>query len=92
MLQDLILRTRLLVLLRYWFYYSTWLNRSFPPDQTGQVEFICTSQVVSFIGQFGRSGSLWSGGVLPDILFSAIQFALFFIAVQKCMYILQKIR
>jgi len=31
------------VLMRYWFYYSTWLSRSFLPDQNGRAKMICTS-------------------------------------------------
>ena len=27
----------------YWIHYSTWLSRSFPPDQSGQAEMIYTS-------------------------------------------------
>ena len=30
-------------IMRYWFYSSTLLSRSFPPDQNGQAEMICTS-------------------------------------------------
>jgi len=29
--------------MRYWFYHSTWLSRSFPSDQSGLVDMICTS-------------------------------------------------
>ena len=31
--------------MRYWFYYSTWLSRSFPPDQNGQAEMFRTSML-----------------------------------------------
>jgi len=29
--------------MRYWFYYSTQLAFSFPPDQNGRVEIFCTT-------------------------------------------------
>jgi len=32
-------------IMRYWIYYSTWLSRSFPPDQNGQAEMFCMSLV-----------------------------------------------
>jgi len=36
---------------RYWFYYSTVLSHSFPPDQNGQAEMFCTSYVPTPKGQ-----------------------------------------
>jgi len=43
-------------IMRYWFYYSTWLSRSFSPDQNGQAGIFCTSQVTAPTGQIGGAG------------------------------------
>jgi len=40
-------------IVRYWSYYSTWLSRSFPPEQNGQSEMICRSYVPARKGQIG---------------------------------------
>jgi len=48
MLQDLIMQ--------YWFYFWTWLSRSFLTDQNRQVKIICTSQLPAPEGQTGGAG------------------------------------
>ena len=30
-------------IMRYWFYYPTWLASSFPPNQNGRVKMFCTT-------------------------------------------------
>ena len=43
-------------IVRYRFYSSTWLRRSFPTDQNGQTKLICTSEVPAVKGQIGGAG------------------------------------
>ena len=43
-------------IMRYWFYYSTWLCFSFPPDRICQVEMICIGGVPVSKKHFGGAG------------------------------------
>ena len=42
--------------MRYWIYYSTWLNRSFLPDHNGQAEMFCTTKVPATKRHIGGAG------------------------------------
>ena len=39
----------------YWFYYSTWLATSFPPNQNDWAEIFCTTEVPAPKGHVGRT-------------------------------------
>ena len=40
-------------IMRYWFYYSSWLGFSFPQDHAGLFEMICTTVVPVLKGHLG---------------------------------------